>query len=116
MNGHATAARAEPGSRPLTAAEYAGTVTGFVNLTKSFDSGIDVVESVMGSTYFWVKPVCTVAHQWRSEVDRRLQGRRKNLKLGEQTSWGCEKGVLSPRGAPPQKTTFIFLFENGVLW
>lgn len=52
MNGHATAARAEPGSRPLTAAEYAGTVTGFVNLTKSFDSGIDVVESVMGSTYF----------------------------------------------------------------
>jgi len=34
--------------RPLTAAEYAGTVSGFVNLTMSFDSGIDV----MGSTYF----------------------------------------------------------------
>ena len=39
-------------SRPRTAAEYAGTVNGFVNLTNSFDSGIDVVGSVMGSTYF----------------------------------------------------------------
>ena len=51
VTGHAVA-RAEPPSRPLTAAEYAATVTGFVNLTNSFDSGIDVVGSVMGSSYF----------------------------------------------------------------
>jgi len=45
-NGHV--ANGEPPPRPRTAAEYAGTVNGFVNLTMSFDSGIDV----MGSTYF----------------------------------------------------------------
>lgn len=33
--------------RPRTAAEYAGTVNGFVNLTTSFDSGI----YLMGSTH-----------------------------------------------------------------
>jgi len=55
MTGYTTssaACRVDVPSRPLTAAEYAGTVHGFVNLTNSFDSGIDVVESVMGSTYF----------------------------------------------------------------
>jgi len=36
--------------KPLTAAEYAGTANGFVNLTMSFDSGIDVLG--MGSSYF----------------------------------------------------------------
>jgi len=41
-------ANGEPPAKPLTAAEYAGTVNGFVNLTMSFDSGIDV----LGSTYF----------------------------------------------------------------
>jgi len=45
-------AAVEPASRRRTAAEYAGTATGFVNLTNSFDSGIDIVESVAGSTYF----------------------------------------------------------------
>ena len=41
-------ANGEQPQKPLTAAEYAGTVSGFVNLTMSFDSGIDV----MGSSYF----------------------------------------------------------------
>jgi len=36
--------------KPRTAAEYAGTVNGFVNLTTSFDSGIDV----LGSTSYVV--------------------------------------------------------------
>jgi len=40
MNLHST-------TKPQTATEYAGTVNGFVNLTTSFDSGIDV----LGSTY-----------------------------------------------------------------
>jgi len=34
--------------KPRTAAEYAATVSGFMNLTTSFDSGIDV----MGSTTY----------------------------------------------------------------
>jgi len=38
---------------PLTAAEYAGTASGFINIANSFDSGIDVFGSTyMGSTYF----------------------------------------------------------------
>jgi len=45
---HGHVANSEPPARPLTAAEYAGTANGFVNLTMSFDSGIDV----LGSTYF----------------------------------------------------------------